>query len=217
MLKYLLVGILVVVLLVSSYFAVYYYNSSQALMRRIQGATIESAREFHHILLYATDVLESLEYETERENIRDLIDYFTWYIYSARASLHTLRTYLIPSYEDSLLIVEDLLWNMYAPSLNGVGNVFETFGHLLDLWRTNASLVTTAFNELNQVASDKIDEMGFELAEAFEWGRRNGDVYTFKIIPSRMENVVAIANDLRTILNEWVTKYCMHACIVMGM
>jgi hypothetical protein len=204
MLKYLLVGILVVVLLVSSYFAVYYYNSSQALMRRIQGATLESARDFHFSLLYATDVLESLEYETERENIRDLIGYFRDYIYSAKGSLDTLRTYLLPSYEDSLLIVEDLLWNMCVTSLGGVSNTFE---HLLDLWSTNASLVTTAFKELNQVASEKIDDMGFELAEAFEALRRNGIVQTFKIIPSRMENVVAIANDLRTILNEWATKY----------
>jgi len=204
MLKYLLVGILVVVLLVSSYCAVYYYNSSQALMRRIQGATLELARDFHFSLLYATDVLESLEYETERENIRDLIGYFRWYIYSARGSLDILRTYLLPSYEDSLLIVEDLLWNMCVTSLGGVSNTFE---HLLDLWSTNASLVTTAFKELNQVASEKIDDMGFELAEAFESLRRNGIVQTFKIIPSRMENVVAIANDLRTILNEWATKY----------
>jgi len=207
MLKYLLVGILVVVLLVSSYFAVYYYNSSQALMRRIQGATLESAREFRFSLSHATDVLESLEHETERENIQDLIDYFRWYIYSARGLLHTLRTYLLPSYEESLLIVEDLLWNMCAPSLGGVGNTFETFEHLLDLWSTNASLVTTAFKELNQVASEKIYDMGFELAEAFESLRRNGIVQTFKIVPSRMENVVAIANDLRTILNEWATKY----------
>ena len=207
MLKYVSIGVLVVVLLVSSYFAVYYYNSSQALMRRIQGATLESAREFRFSLSYATDVLESLEYETERENIRDSIGYFRWYIYSARGLLHTLRTYLIPSYEDSLLIVENLLWNMCASSLGGVGNTFETFEYLLGLWDTNASLVTTAFKELNQVASEKIDDMGFELAEAFEWRRRNGNVYTFKIIPSRMENVVAIANDLRTILNEWATKY----------
>ena len=202
--KYLLIGILVVVLLVSSYFAVYYCNSSQALMRRIQGATLESAKDFRFSLLYATDVLESLEYETERENIRDLIGYFRGYIYSARGFLHTLRTYLLPSYEDSLLIVEDLLWNMCVTSLGGVSNTFE---HLLDLWSTNASLVTTAFKELNQVASEKIDDMGFELAEAFESLRRNGIVQTFKIIPSRMENVVAIANDLRTTLNEWATKY----------
>jgi len=55
MLKHVSIGVLVVVLLVSSYFAVYYYNSSQALMRRIQGATLESAREFRfslsHVLL----------------------------------------------------------------------------------------------------------------------------------------------------------------------
>lgn len=204
MLKYVSIGVLVVVLLVSSYFAVYYYNSSQALTRRIQGATLEAAREFHHSLLYATDVLESLEYETERENIRDLIDYFRLYIYSARGFLHTLRIYLLPSYEDSLLIVEDLLWNMSVTSLGGVSYTFE---HLLDLWSTNASIVTTAFKELNQVASEKIDDMGFELAEAFESLRRNGVVQIFKIIPSRIENVVLIANDLEAILNEWVIKY----------
>ena len=204
MLKYVSIGVLVVVLLVSSYFAVYYYNSSQALMRRIQGATLESAREFRFSLSHATVVLESLEHETERENIRDSIGYFRWYIYSARGLLHTLRIYLIPSYEDSLLIVEDLLWNMSVPSLGGVGYTFE---YLLDLWSTNASTVTTAFKELNQVASEKIYEMGFELAEAFESRRRDGIVQTFKIIPSRIENVVLIANDLEAIFNEWVIKY----------
>jgi hypothetical protein len=204
-LKHAFIGVIVAGLLLSSYFAVHYYNSSQALMERIQGATLEYAPWLHYNLLYATDVLESLEFETERENIRDLISFFRQYIWSAMGYLRTLRIYLLPSHENSLLIIEDLLLNMCVSSLGGVSG---TFDHLLDLpWMANASVVTTAFKELNQVASEKIDAMGFELVEAFESLRRDHTVQIFRIIPSRVENAVLIANDLKTILNEWVTKY----------
>ena len=201
MLKYVLVGALVVVLIVSSYFGFYYYNSSKALTRRIQGATLEAARGFDHSLDYATEILEALASEANESRVFDLIQYFRWYIYSAIRFLSAFRAYLLPSYEDSLQVVENLLWNMSA---GGWGGVSDTLDHLLG---TNLSTMTAAFKELNQVASEKIREMGFELAEAFESLRRDHTVQTFKIDPTRLENVVLIANDLKTILNEWVTKY----------
>lgn len=192
MLKYVLVGALVVALLLSSYFVVYYYNSSKALAGRIQGATLEVARGFHFSLLYATIILES---EAEPENIRALIRYFEDHIHSAIEYLQALRMYLLPSYEDSLLIIEDLLWYIYAR------DVSDTFHRL------GSKTGVDAFKEFNLVASDKIFEMGHELAEAFESLRRDHTVQTFRIFPSRIENAVLIANDLKTILNEWVTKY----------
>ena len=196
MLKYVLVGALIVVLLVSSYFGVYYYNSSKALAGRIQGATLEAARGFHFSLLHATTILES---EADPENIRALICYLGDHIYSAIRFLRALRIYLLPSYEDSLLVIEDLLWSIIV---SGLGGVSDTFRGL-----TNVSMVIDAFEELNLVASEQINEMGFELAEAFESLRRDHTVQTFKVDPSRIENAVLIANDLKTILNEWITKY----------
>ena len=194
MLKYVLLGALLVVLIVSSYFAVYYYNSSQTLTRRIQGATLEAARGFSRSLSYASTILES---EPEPENVRDLIRYFEFQIDSAIWFLRALRFYLLPSYEDSLLIIEDLLyWNII------VGGVSDTFNSIM-----NVSMVIDAFKELNLVASQKFFEMGHELTEAFVALRSDHTVQTFEIIPSRLENAVLIANDLETILNEWISKY----------
>jgi hypothetical protein len=195
MLKYALVGALVVVLLASSYFGIYYYNSSKALTGRIQGATLEAAMGFHFSLYYATTILKS---EAEPENIDALIRYFSDHVHSAIYFLRALRMYLLSSYEDSLLIIEDLLLrNIWA-----VGSVYDTFTSI-----TNVSLRIDAFKELNLVASEKIDEMGHELAEAFESLRSDHIVQTFEIDPSRIENAVIIANDLKTILNQWITRY----------
>ncbi len=195
-LKYVLLGALVIVLLVSSYFAVYYYNSSQILTRRIQGATLEAARGFSRSLSYASTILE---FEPEPENVRDLIRYFEFQIDSARWFLRALRIYLLSSYEDSLLVIEDLLRSIIV---GGAGGVSDTFDAL-----TNVSIVIDAFKELNLVASQKILEMGDEIGEAFLSLRRDHTVQTFRIDPLRIENAVLISNDLETILNEWVTKY----------
>lgn len=196
MLKYALVGALIVLLLVSSYFGFYYHNLSESLTRRIQGATLEAARGFQFSLYFATNILEC---EVEPENIQALIGYFNDHIHSATYFLQALRIYLLPSYEDSLLIIKDLLWNIHLPV---EGGVYDTFSSI-----TNVSLKIEAFEELNLLASEQIDEMGFELAEAFESLRRNNIVQTFEIDPSRIENAVSIANDLETILSEWSTKY----------
>ena len=199
-LKYVLIVALIVALLSSTYLGVYYYNSSKALTGRIQGATLEAARGFHHSLSHATIILES---EAEPENIWALIRYFKFHIHSAIGFLRALRMYLLPSYEDSLLIIEDLLWSI---TVGGAGGVSDTFSSI-----TNVSMVIDAFKELNLVASEKIDEMGHELAEAFESLRRDHTVQTFRIIPSRLENAVLIASDLKTILNEWIDKYSEEA------
>ena len=192
-----LIGVVLAVLMVSAVLNIYYYNSSQALTKRIQGATLEAARGFSFSLVYARIVLES---GAEPENVDASVRDFMFYIDDAIWFLRALRMYLLPSYEDSLLIIEDLLWNV---SGGGLGGVRDTFSYLL--W--NASLKVTAFKELNLTASQKIYEMGHELREAFDSHRRDHTVLTFRIIPSRLENAVAIASDLETIFNEWITKY----------
>lgn len=225
-----LIGALVIGLLLSSYFSLHYYSSSQELTERIQGATSETAVGFHFSLLSATLALESLESEATRanasisydvrevacENARTLVRHFRQHILSARHFLFTFRLYLLPSYGESLLIVEKLFWNMSA---SGLGGLSDTLDYLTDLslWRTNVSMVANAFEELNLVASDKISEMGHELPEAFEGVKRfTGDMdrfigmESFRIDHSRLENVVLIANELRTILNEWVVKYSQN-------
>jgi hypothetical protein len=224
-LKYALVAALVAALLVSSYLVVYYYGYYARTHERIQAATAATASAFEDSLYYATLTLESLESEAKHanaslsydiraiahENAHTLIRQFHWHIRSARRSLDAFRLYLLPSYGESLLTVRELLLNM---SVGGLEGVSDTLDYLMSLWYTNVSMVVNAFEELNLVASDKIREMGFELQEAFYGIQRiTGDntrfigMKSFTIDHSRLENVVLIANDLKTILNEWVTKY----------
>ena len=229
-LEYVLVGALVIGLLLSSYFSLHYYSSSQELTERIQGATAETAEGFHDSLGLATLALESLESEAKRanastsydvrevacENARTLVRHFRGHVLSARRFLFTFRLYLLPSYGESLQIVEKLLWNM---SFGGLGGLSDTLDYLTDfsLWRTNVSMVANAFEELNLVASDKISELGNELPEAVEAVKRfTGDMKrfigmeSFRIDHPRLENVILVANELRTILNEWVVKYSQN-------
>lgn len=195
-LKYGLIGSLVVVLTVSSYFSVYYYGSYNAMARRLEGAALEGAKGFHLSLSYATAVLKS---RPEPENIDALIDHFNNHVHSAIRCLRALRAYLLPSYEDSFLALEDLLWSICA---QGIGGVIDTFISIV-----NVSVRIDAFKELSLVASEKISEMGREVAEAFESLRSNHIVLAFSIEPSRIENAVSAANSLRTILGEWSVRY----------
>ena len=221
-----LMGAVLAILVISAALNIYYYRSSQETTERIQGATFETAWGFEHSLNYATWALESLESEAKRanaslsndmravarENAHTLIRHFQWHIYSARRFLFAFRLYLLPSYGESLLIVESLLDYM---SVGGLGGFSDTLDYLMSLWWTNVSMVANAFEEINLVASDKIREMGNELLEAFEGciRRFTGDMKrfigmeSFRIDHSRLENVVLVASELRTILNEWVAKY----------
>lgn len=195
-LKYVLIGSLVVVLTVSSYFSVYYYSSYNVMARRLEGAALEGARGFRLSLSYAAAVLQS---GPEPESIDGLIDHFNNHIHSAIRCLRALRAYLLPSYEDSFLALEDLLWSICA---QGLGGVYDTFIGIV-----NVSVRIDAFKELNVVASEKISEMGDEVVEAFESLRSNHIVVAFSIEPSRIENAVSAANSLRTILCEWSARY----------
>jgi len=193
--KIVLLGVVLTILIVSAALNIYYYNLSLALTKRVQGATLEAAGGFQFGLVHAANILKS---DAKPENVRTLVSDFNFHIYSALMYLRALRMYLLPSYEESLLVIEDLLWNI---TVQGLGGVSDTFAGLSSEMRVDA------FKELNIVASEKIFDMGLEVAGAFISHRRNHVVQTFEIIPSRLENAVLIANDLESILNEWITKY----------
>jgi len=191
-------GAVLTIVIVLAALNIYYYNISQALTGKVQGATLETARGFFFSLSYATTILQS---EPKPENVFSLIRYFKYHIQSAIEYIRALRMYLLPSsYGDSLLVIEDLLWNI---TLGGAGGVTDTFDRLG--W--NVSMVIDAFKELNFIASEKIFNMGHEVAEAFDGLRRDHTVVSFSIISSRLENAGSIANNLKAVLNEWITKY----------
>lgn len=197
--KVLLCTVLITIIVLTA-FNIYYYNLSQAHTGKVQGAILETARGFHFSLSYASDILRS---EPTYENVRSLIGYFRRYIVSGIGYIRALRIYLLPSsYGDSLQIIEDLLWNI---TVSGAGGVCDTFDSI-----DNVSILIDAFKELNFTASQKIFDMGFEVAEAFEGIRRNYTVISFNINHTRLENAISIANDLKSILNEWTIKYSKY-------
>jgi DNA-binding transcriptional ArsR family regulator len=187
-----LLSAILVILIVSTSMNVYYYFSSQDLTKRIQGATSETAKEFLFSLGYATAVLEA---EANPQHINALIRYFNFHMQSAMDNIRTLRDYLLPSYENSLLPIQDLLLNI---SVGGTGGVCDTLYTLAS--ETNVAVAVEAFKELNRVASEKLFAMGNEVANAFN------TIEPF-ITPSRLDNAVRIANDLKDTLNEWIIKY----------
>lgn len=194
--KVLLCAVLTIVIVLAA-FNIYYYNLSQALAGKVQGAILETARGFYFTLSFASDILRS---EPTSQNVRSLILYFRYCIQSGIEYIRALRIYLLPSsYEDSLQVVEDLLWNI---TVSGAGGVCDTFDSL-----QNVSILIDAFKELNFMASQKIFDMGFEVEEAFEGIRHNHTVISFNINQTRLENAISIANNLKTVLNEWIIKY----------
>jgi len=197
--KTVLLGLVIVILVISASLNFHYYNLSQTLTNSVEGATLEVSREFSFCMDYVTLTLDS---KAIPENIYNLIRNLQYHLQTAWGLLRTLRIYLIPAYENQLQIIEDLLINMTVQGYGGVCDV---------LWNLNSqgnvTLLIQAFQELNATASQKINDVGFELSEAFDSLRRDGTVVTFNIIPSRIENSVNAANELKGILNEWITKY----------
>jgi len=197
--KTVLLGLVIVILVISASLNLHYYNLSQTLTNSVEGSTLEVSREFSFCMDYVTLILDS---KATPENIYNLIRNLQYHLQTAWGLLRTLRIYLIPAYEKQLQIIEDLLINMTVQGYGGVSDV---------LWNLNSqgnvTLLIQAFQELNATASQKINDVGFELSEAFDSLRRDGTVVTFNIIPSRIENSVNAANELKGILNEWITKY----------
>lgn len=197
--KTVLLGLVIAILIISASLNLYYYNLSQTLTNSVEGATLEVSREFSFSMNYATLILDS---QATPENIYNLITNLQYHLQTAWGLLRALRIYLIPAYETQLQVIEDLLINM---TVSGYGGVHDTLWNLRS--QGNVTLLIQAFEELNTTASQKINYIGFELREAFDSLRQDGTVVTFNIIPSRIENSVNAANELKGILNEWITKY----------
>ncbi len=189
---------LVIVLAVSAGLNIHYHSSTQSLTNSVEGATVDVAREFSFSLSCARNILNS---SVTPDNVNDRINTFRYHLQTAWGLLHALRIYLLSSYESQLLIIGDLIANMTSGS-GGVGDTL----YLL-AYRANLTLLVQAFQELDATASRKISTISVELREAFEFQTRDHTVETFSIIPSRIENAVNAANDLKGILNEWVAKY----------
>lgn len=197
--KTVLLGLVIVILVISASLNLYYYNLSQTLTNSVEGATLEVSREFSFSMNYVALILDS---QATPENIHNLITNLQYHLQTAWGLLRTLRIYLIPAYENQLQVIENLLMNM---TVSGYGGACDVLWNLRS--QGNVTLLIQAFQELNVTASQKINDVGFELREAFDSLRRDGTVVTFNIIPSRIENSVNAANELKGILNEWITKY----------
>jgi hypothetical protein len=187
-----LLSAILIILIVSASANIYLYSSSQDLTKRIQEATSRTAILFDLSLVHATIVLEA---EANPQNIHALIRYYGNHMYSAYLNIRTLREFLLPSYENSFLPIEDLLLNIITSEPSGVCDTLYTLAS-----KTNVTVAVEAFKELNRVASEKLSALGNEVANAFN------TVEPF-ITPSRLDNAVRIANDLKGTLNDWIIKY----------
>lgn len=190
---------LVIVTVISAGLNIYYYNSTRTLTNSVEGTTLEVAREFFFSMNYATLILDS---QVTSDNVGDLVNALRYHLQTANGLLRALRIYLVPSYESQLHIIEDLLTNMTVSGYEGVGDTL----YLLQ-YQGNVAVLIQAFHELNTTASQKINAIGLELEEAFDFLKRNDTVETFNVIPSRIENAVNASNDLKGILDEWLAKY----------
>lgn len=110
----------------------------------------------------------------------------------ALESIWTLRE-LNPQHRDSLKPIEDVV-RVLAIAIPEPPTVPQVLYQV----SSNVSLAMDAMAELKQVASQKISEMGHEVSEAFTGTGVN---------TSRLNNAINLANELQTILNQWIDKY----------
>jgi hypothetical protein len=192
-------GVAIVILIISASLNVYYYNLSQTLLNDVEGATLEVSEEFYFAM---NNIASTLSSQATSENIPSLITALQYHMQTAWRLMRTLRIYLVPTYENQLQTIEDLLTNM---TVGGYGGVSDTFSNLQG--QGNITLLIQAFQELNATASQKINEVGLEIREAFVSVRRNHVVETFTIDASKIEDAVSAADDLKDVLDEWITKY----------
>jgi hypothetical protein len=187
--KYALVGIL----LVSIGLNVMNYSTLQNSLARVNLGTGQAAISFSLSLGRATAFLDV----NVPEEVNKSIQAFTDVGQGALEDLWTL-TYLNPSNEKALNVVEDVITTLFEAKDNP-----KTVPHVLEQLRigssVNASTVLNAIAELKAITSQKSEEMGIEVAEAFT---REGGVDA-----SKLDNAVNLANDLKTALNQWISKY----------
>jgi hypothetical protein len=190
--KYALVGIL----LVSISLNVINYTGLQSNLTKINLGTSQAAISFSLSLGRATSFLDV----DVPEEINKSIQAFTDVGQGALEDLWTL-TYLNPSNEKTLKAVEDAVTTLFVAKDN-LQTVPQVLEQLRKISSANASTTLNAIAELKAITSQKLEEMGIEVAEAFT--REAVDI-------SRLDNAVNLANDLRATLDQWISKYSVSS------
>lgn len=187
--KYTLVGILMISISLTLYSNSMLTNS----LANINTGSCEAAISFSSSLDRATSFLNV--HKPEEINIS--IQAFTDLGQGALEALRTL-TYLNPANERTLRPVKDSVITLFAANNSNSFTVSQVLEQLREASSTNASAAISAITELRETTSQKIREMGSEVAEAFT---------TEAIDTSRLDRAVNLANELETTLNEWISQH----------
>lgn len=177
--KYALVGII----LVSIGLNVINYSTLQSSLARVYLGTSQAAISFSLNLGRATSFLDV----AALEEINRSIQAFTDVGQGALEDLWTL-TYLNPSNERTLNAIEAVVTTLFVAQDNPQ-TVPQVLEQLREASSANASTTLNAIAELKATTSQKIEEMGTSVAEAFT---HEGGVDV-----SKLDNAVSLANDLR--------------------
>ena len=166
---------------------------------------------FHASLGRATDIEYLLwryrkglrETEVNEVNVEALIggffyemEYSYWFLNGLKGLNPDLSEYEKPLYFISEFIYFTFIgWESYPAAGPTVRSVLY---HLLSEAHSlaNYSIPLTAFEELNQISFQKIDELGAEVSESF---------HPFNA--TRLDNTVNMVEELQTILGQWIDKY----------
>ena len=187
--KYAMAGII----LISIGLNVINYSTLQNSLARVNLGTSQAAISFSLGLGRATAFLDV----DVPDEINKSIQAFTDVGQGALEDLWIL-TYLNPSNERALNVVEDVVTTLFV-ARDAPATVLQVLEQLRIGSSVNASTILNAITELKATTSQTIEEMGVAVAEAFA---REGGVDT-----SRLDNAVNLANDLKTALNQWISKY----------
>jgi hypothetical protein len=190
--KYALVGII----LVSIGLNVINYLTLQNSLTRVNLGTSQAAISFSLSLGRATSFLDV----DAPEEVNKSIQAFTDVGQGALEDLWTL-TYLNPSNEGTLNAIEAVVTTLFVAKDNPK-TVPQVLEQLREVSSANASTTLNAIAELKATTSQKIEEMGIEVGEAF--AREVVDA-------SRLDNAVSLANDLTAVLNQWIDKYSVSS------
>jgi hypothetical protein len=186
--KYALIGILIASICLNVYYHILLQNNT----RQIYRGSMYAGTAFAASLGRATFFLNVQKPET----IGTCIKAYVYHAQEAGEIVRILRE-LNPQHT-----------NLLKACMHAVEDVVRVLAIAIDepptvpqiLYRvsSNASLAMDAMAELDQLASQKIGEMGHEVSEAFTGTG---------VDASRLNNAIDLANELQNILNQWIDKY----------
>jgi hypothetical protein len=186
--KYMLVGMLVM----SIGLNIYNYSILQDNRARVNLGSRGAAVALSLSLGRATSFLNVNTSDEISISIQAFIDI-------GQGALETLWTliYLNPANEIALEPVEYLFKNLFVANDNPP-TVPQVLEQLQKVSSDNATAAIKAITELEEITSQKIQEMGQEVAQAF--ASEEADV-------SRLYNAANLANELNVTINQWIDKY----------